>query len=62
VVTGKPIEIGGSLGRDLATSLGASFVLREYLNKIGKMDNSSLKVAVQGMGNAGGNIAKILSD
>jgi len=52
VITGKPIELGGSLGRTEATGLGAFYVL-EQLVKVKKLKKSSLKIAVQGYGNAG---------
>lgn len=61
VITGKPIELRGSKLRDIATSLGGAFVLREFLKEKGiKIEGTT--VAVQGAGNAGGNIAKILKD
>ncbi len=59
VVTGKPLELGGSEGRVMATGLGAAYVLREYL---GEHTPSETTVAVQGMGNAGGNLASILNE
>ncbi len=59
VVTGKPLELGGSEGRELATALGAAFILKAQL---GGHKPATTTVAVQGMGNAGGNIATILSD
>lgn len=56
VVTGKPIEIGGSLGRMGATGLGVVFCLQEALTALGKkMDNTT--VAVQGFGNVGSHAA-----
>jgi len=59
VITGKPIEIGGSLGRDIATAQGGAFVLYELMEKYNhKLED--ITVAVQGFGNAGANIAKIL--
>ncbi len=60
VVTGKPLELGGSQGRDLATALGAAYVLKAHMGDTFKHGETT--VAVQGMGNAGGNIATILSD
>jgi len=59
VITGKPIELGGSLGRDTATAQGGFFVLVELL-KILKLDKKKLKVIIQGFGNAGETMAKIL--
>ena len=59
VVTGKPIKLGGSLGRDIATALGGVYVLEEIL-KIQKLSPRGLTVAIQGFGNAGLNAAKLL--
>jgi glutamate dehydrogenase (NAD(P)+) len=52
VITGKPLNVGGSLGRGDATAKGGMFVLREaaYINDI---DLSKATVAIQGYGNAG---------
>lgn len=55
-ITGKPIEIGGSLGRDVATAQGGFFVLKNVLEKLGKREE--VTVAIQGFGNAGMNFAK----
>lgn len=60
VVTGKPLEIGGSLGRDTATAQGGYYVL-EMLFKELKINSGNLTVAIQGFGNAGLNFAKIVS-
>jgi len=57
VITGKSIENKGSLGRDDATSKGAYYILQELIKKF---DLKNLKVAIQGYGNAGYNIAKFL--
>jgi glutamate dehydrogenase/leucine dehydrogenase len=59
VITGKPLALGGSKGRDIATALGAQYVLEEYASVLNK-DVSDLTVSVQGFGNAGGTIAKLL--
>jgi Glutamate dehydrogenase/leucine dehydrogenase len=59
VVTGKPIEIGGSLGRGEATGRGVMLVTREILHRMG-MPVLGTKVAIQGMGNVGGTAAKLL--
>jgi glutamate dehydrogenase (NAD(P)+) len=61
VVTGKPLEVGGSLGRIEATARGAAFVLREALRKRGE-PVAGQRVAVQGFGNVGRNLARILAD
>jgi len=60
VVTGKPIEIGGSQGRGAATGRGVMFVTREILAKLGKSAKGA-RVAVQGMGNVGGTAARFLA-
>lgn len=61
VITGKPITLGGSLGRDTATAQGGVHVLDEYFSQI-EGEVKSKKIVVQGLGNAGYNAAKILSD
>jgi glutamate dehydrogenase (NAD(P)+) len=61
VVTGKPLEIGGSLGRTEATARGAAFCIREALRK----QNQTIaerRVVVQGFGNVGRNLAIILAE
>ncbi len=60
VVTGKPVEMGGSLGRREATGRGCMFVTREALAKIGLPMNRA-RVAVQGFGNVGSLAADFLS-
>lgn len=61
-VTGKPIEDGGSLGRDTATARGGQFVLEKLL-QISNIEISKEKtVAIQGFGNAGENMAQLLFD
>jgi glutamate dehydrogenase (NAD(P)+) len=61
VVTGKPLEIGGSLGRVEATARGAAFCIREALRKDGH-EVAGRRVAIQGFGNVGRNLAVILAD
>jgi glutamate dehydrogenase (NAD(P)+) len=61
VVTGKPLEIGGSLGRVEATARGAAFCIREALRKEGH-EVAGRRVAIQGFGNVGRNLALILAD
>lgn len=61
IITGKPLNLGGSEGREEATSLGGALVLRTYLEEIGK-DLAGTTVAVQGFGNVGFHIARILHD
>ncbi len=58
-ITGKPVPLGGSLGRDTATAQGAVYVFIAYAEKYDlKLDK--LRVAIQGFGNAGATIAKLL--
>jgi glutamate dehydrogenase len=58
VITGKPIAIGWSLGRTIATSLGGRFTVTEYL-KAKNQEISGKSIAVQGAGNVGLLFAKI---
>lgn len=58
-VTGKPIGLGGSLGRREATGRGVLFVLREAA-KVRKLDLSTARVVVQGFGNVGGIGAELI--
>ena len=60
VVTGKPIEIGGSRGRDEATSRGIMYVAQQAARKRG-LDMKGAKVVVQGFGNVGWNAARLLA-
>ncbi|MHA1237876.1 MAG: Glu/Leu/Phe/Val family dehydrogenase [Candidatus Odinarchaeia archaeon] len=62
IITGKPIEIGGSEGRTEATSRGVMFCAREAAKKVLNKDLKGLKVAVQGYGNVGWNAAKLMYD
>lgn len=59
VVTGKPVGVGGSLGRGEATGRGVLFTARELFSRLGK-DLSKARVAVQGMGNVGGTTARLI--
>jgi glutamate dehydrogenase/leucine dehydrogenase len=59
VVTGKPIEVGGSEGREDATGRGAAICAREAVKHLG-IDMRCLRVAVQGFGKVGKAAAKIL--
>jgi len=58
VVTGKPLEIGGSLGRDTATAQGGFYALTSLAEKIRKQ-LSNFTVAIQGFGNAGAHFAEL---
>ena len=60
VVTGKPVEMGGSLGRREATGRGVMFVTREALRHLGIPMNGAT-VAVQGFGNVGSVAADLLT-
>ncbi len=59
VVTGKPIEIGGSLGRVEATGRGVQFIVQEACRERG-LDLNGATVAIQGFGNVGGVAARLL--
>lgn len=58
-ITGKPVELGGSLGRDTATAQGAVYVVEEYVARK-SLPLEGLRVAIQGFGNAGAVMAKLL--
>jgi len=61
VVTGKPVELGGSVGRDSATGRGAAYALRHLY---GELDHtlSGQRVAIQGFGNVGSHAAFALAE
>lgn len=59
MITGKPLAIGGIVGRDTATAQGGAYVLGEIVRAL-ELEPSKLRVAVQGFGNAGYHIARIL--
>lgn len=59
VVTGKPIDIGGSVGRSEATGRGVMLITRETLHRMGKPILGT-SVAIQGMGSVGGTTAQLL--
>ena len=59
IVTGKPLSIGGSLGREMATGRGVMIVVREALKDLGK-SLVGAKVVIQGFGNVGGAAAELL--
>ena len=61
VVTGKPIEIGGSVGREPATGMGLYYVLEAICEKL-NIDLKSQTIIIQGFGNVGGTIGKLLYD
>ncbi|NET46161.1 Glu/Leu/Phe/Val dehydrogenase [Okeania sp. SIO2B3] len=59
VITGKPVTIGGSLGRNTATSMGAFFTIETIMPKFGYIPEKTT-VAVQGFGNVGAFLAELL--
>jgi glutamate dehydrogenase len=59
--TGKPIDIGGSLGRTEATGRGGSYVL-DFFSKLTGLDSVKTSIAVQGFGNVGYWFSKFASD
>jgi glutamate dehydrogenase (NADP+) len=59
-ITGKPLAMGGSLGRDAATGMGAFFAIEALIPLLG-IERSQTTVAVQGFGNVGAAIADALS-
>lgn len=62
VVTGKPIALGGSLGRDAATGRGTLFAIREILRLKGMGGIAGKTFAVQGFGNVGQWAAKLIAE
>jgi len=62
VVTGKPIELGGSEGRSAATGRGVSICVREAVEKFLKKSIKDVSVAVQGFGNVGSNTVACLME
>src|SRR5690606_11938312 len=59
VITGKPIALGGSLGRGDATARGGYYLVRNLAEDLGL--DGTMRVAVQGFGNAGQHIARLLA-
>lgn len=60
VITGKPIAMQGSLGRDDATARGGFYLIEHLAKELGI--GKAMRVAVQGFGNAGQHIAQLLSE
>ena len=58
VITGKPLSLGGSLGRSYATALGGYYCVKEATKKMSVGE----KIAIQGFGNAGSHMARLLAD
>ncbi|HIB34161.1 MAG TPA: glutamate dehydrogenase [Candidatus Marinimicrobia bacterium] len=61
IVTGKPISLGGSLGRESATGKGVAITVRETASKFG-VELKGATVAIQGFGNVGSYAGKFLGD
>lgn len=61
VVTGKPLSIGGSLGRNEATGRGCFYIILEICKELG-LDITKTSVSIQGYGNAGSTVAKLLHE
>lgn len=60
MITGKPVGLGGSLGRGEATAQGGVFVLSEFIRTVDR-EPSGMRVAIQGYGNAGATVARLLA-
>ena len=58
VITGKPVHLGGSLGRESATGQGALFVINRWVERR-SLKPQNLRIAVQGFGNAGAHFASL---
>jgi len=61
VITGKPVELGGSLGRTEATGYGIVYILREVLKEL-DIDIKKTKAAIQGYGNVARHAAELFSE
>ena len=61
IVTGKPVELGGSYGREQATGRGVATCMREYA-ELEKQDPADIRVVIQGYGNVGSWTARIAND
>jgi len=61
VITGKPIYLGGSKGREAATGQGALYVLQQWLSH-NKKETNNKTVAIQGFGNAGYHFARLAKE
>lgn len=60
-VTGKPVEIGGSLGREAATGRGVSYLISQAANDMG-MNPDGARIVIQGFGNVGTWTAELLQE
>ena len=61
IVTGKPVDLGGSLGREAATGRGVSYILQEVTRDRG-LNPSKTSIAVQGCGNVGSWTVRLLHE
>jgi glutamate dehydrogenase (NADP+) len=61
VITGKPIALGGSLGRNDATARGGFYLVRHLAAELG-LGSGARTVAIQGFGNAGQYFAQLAAD
>ncbi len=61
IVTGKPVELGGSLGREAATGRGTVIICEKIANEWG-IDLAGSSVVVQGFGNVGSHTARIIAE
>lgn len=61
IVTGKPVDLGGSEGREKATSRGITFCIREAAKAM-KFNLKGATIAIQGFGNVGGHLAPLAHD
>lgn len=61
MITGKPLELGGSKGRSTATAQGGFYCVQNLVKKL-KLKKQNTTIAVQGFGNAGSVMAKLLHD
>lgn len=59
VITGKPVSMGGSVGRSDATGRGAYYCIRELAKKY-RFEPTDTRIAIQGFGNAGQHVARLL--
>lgn len=62
VVTGKPVSIGGSVGREEATGRGVMNVLRRYLQVVENRKIEGLRIVIQGFGQVGYHTARLLAE
>ena len=65
VVTGKPIDLGGSLGREEATGRGCLYATEHFISQAGSVAVTSIagaKVAIQGLGNVGATAARLFKE